>query len=287
MDLTLVYSKTQKGLAEVKARSGSLSLQARRVLIMVDGKRPVGEIEWVVRGGELESILESLAADGLIEATSMAEGVINAAEAAIAAASEVSEQWQATIPMVPRTADSIAPRPETLGGFRPGVVRKDPAPTTLSEALLAKRPATMSGVSPVRPTTIVTMRQAHETNGFAVSSAVSSAASFAASSIQAGNGSGHGAATAVATINQPAPAAAAPATTSIGKGAPTLDETKNAAVRELFQRLGPYGEAPAKNIKECTTVDGLREQIKAAGRRVASLRGDKAAQEYLAAVGLV
>jgi hypothetical protein len=271
MDLTLVYSKTQKGLAEVKARSGSLSLQARRVLIMVDGKRPVGEIEWVVRGGELENLLESLAADGLIEVTSTAENVINAAQAAIAAAAEVAEQWQATVPMTPRTADSIAGRPATLNGIRPGVIRKEPAPTTLSEAL-SKRPATMSGMSPVRPTTIVTARPS--TDG---------------SSSPSASASGGGTAVAVAPpVAAPVAAAASPAVASVSTNrVPSLDEAKNLAVRELFQRLGPYGEAPAKNIKECTTIDGLREQIKAAGRRVASLRGDKAAQEYLAAVGPV
>jgi hypothetical protein len=277
MDLTLVYSKTQKGLGEVKARSGSLSLQARRVLIMVDGKRPVGEIEWVVRGGELENILESLAADGLIEATSTADGVINAAQAAIAAAAEVAEQWQATVPMTPRTPDSIGPRPETLGGVRPGTIRKEPVPASLSEAL-RKRPATMTGVSPVRPTTIVTTRPA-TVGGVSGQPAPGARPANGASQAQGG-----GVAVAVAPVAAPAPApimvAAKPAT-------PSLDETKNLAVRELFQRLGPYGEAPAKNIKECTTIDGLREQIKAAGRRVASLRGDKAAQEYLAAVGQI
>ena len=39
MDGTLVYSKTPRGIAEISLRSAQLSMTARRVLIMIDGKR--------------------------------------------------------------------------------------------------------------------------------------------------------------------------------------------------------------------------------------------------------
>lgn len=276
MDLALVYSKTPKGLAEVKARSGSLSLQARRVLIMVDGRRPVGEIEWVVRGGELASILENLEAEGLIEVTSTAENVVSAAQAAIAAAAEVSEQWQATVPLHPRTPDAVPPRPATLGGVRPGTVRREAPPTTLSEAL-ARRPGTMTGVPVPAP-------NASSTTGGATVASPTPAAPATLQPVQQvlPVGTVGGAVTPERRAeSQPAPA---PVLAAASKPVMSLEETKNLAVRELFQRIGPYGEAPAKNIKECTTIDGLREQVRAASRRVASLRGDKAAQEYLNAL---
>jgi hypothetical protein len=65
----------------------------------------------------------------------------------------------------------------------------------------------------------------------------------------------------------------------------TLDEEKRHAVSELYSVLGPYGEQPAAKLQECTTLEALREQIKQAGKRVATFRGEKAAQDYLRAIG--
>jgi hypothetical protein len=45
MDESLVFAKTAKGVIEVARRSGGLSMTARRVLIMIDGKRTVGVLE--------------------------------------------------------------------------------------------------------------------------------------------------------------------------------------------------------------------------------------------------
>ena len=56
-------------------------------------------------------------------------------------------------------------------------------------------------------------------------------------------------------------------------------------VSTLYSILGPYGEQPAAKLMECATMDALREQVKAAGKRVVTFRGDKAGQEFLQAVG--
>src|SRR5439155_14834581 len=48
IDHSIVFAKTPKGVAEINARSGALTLQARRVLIMIDGHRPVSELMAVV-----------------------------------------------------------------------------------------------------------------------------------------------------------------------------------------------------------------------------------------------
>lgn len=77
----LVYAKTPKGVAEVAARSGGLSLAARRVLIMVDGKRTVAELTPLARPGEIEAILETLVAQGYVQpVNSAAERTSAAAE---------------------------------------------------------------------------------------------------------------------------------------------------------------------------------------------------------------
>src|SRR5262245_62447694 len=66
LDDRLVYAKTAKGAAEVSSRSGAVSLAARRVLIMIDGKRTVAELAPLARTGEIGGIIEQLEAQGLV-----------------------------------------------------------------------------------------------------------------------------------------------------------------------------------------------------------------------------
>lgn len=67
IDERLVYAKTAKGAAEVATRSGGLSLAARRVLIMIDGKRTVAELAPLARPGEIAVILEALETHGFVQ----------------------------------------------------------------------------------------------------------------------------------------------------------------------------------------------------------------------------
>lgn len=67
MNDNIVYAKTAKGTAEVANRAGGLSLAARRVLIMVDGKRTVGELAPLLRPGEIETVLTSLETQGYVQ----------------------------------------------------------------------------------------------------------------------------------------------------------------------------------------------------------------------------
>jgi hypothetical protein len=66
LDDRLVFAKTAKGVAEVSSRSGAVSLAARRVLIMIDGKRTVAELAPLARTGEISGIIEHLEAQGLV-----------------------------------------------------------------------------------------------------------------------------------------------------------------------------------------------------------------------------
>lgn len=67
MDESLVYVKTAKGTAEVAARSAGLSLSARRVLIMIDGRRTVGELAPLLRPGEIDVVMPQLEQQGLVQ----------------------------------------------------------------------------------------------------------------------------------------------------------------------------------------------------------------------------
>jgi hypothetical protein len=66
MDESLVFEKTPQGLAEVGTRSAGLSLQARRVLIMIDGSRTLGELAPLAPDGKLDEVIGLLRARGLI-----------------------------------------------------------------------------------------------------------------------------------------------------------------------------------------------------------------------------
>jgi len=68
LDERLVFAKTAKGSAEVTSRSGGLSLGARRVLIMIDGKRTVADLAPLARSGEIGTIIEQLEAQGYVRA---------------------------------------------------------------------------------------------------------------------------------------------------------------------------------------------------------------------------
>ena len=67
MDGTLVYSKTPRGIAEISLRSAQLSMTARRVLIMIDGKRTIDDLAVLGRQNDIENAVASLEDGGLIQ----------------------------------------------------------------------------------------------------------------------------------------------------------------------------------------------------------------------------
>jgi hypothetical protein len=69
LDDRLVYAKTPKGTAEINARSGDVSLAARRVLIMIDGRRTIADLAPFARPGEVVQVIQQLEAQGLVHQT--------------------------------------------------------------------------------------------------------------------------------------------------------------------------------------------------------------------------
>jgi hypothetical protein len=67
LDDDRVYAKTAKGVAEVGTRSGAVSLAARRVLIMIDGKRSIAELGPLTQATDVGAIVEQLEALGLVQ----------------------------------------------------------------------------------------------------------------------------------------------------------------------------------------------------------------------------
>jgi len=217
MSYSLIYTKTARGVEEVRARRAGLTAAARRVLILIDGKRSEHELRLVVREGELESALVTLRAQGLIEECALTDRPDRGSDV--------------DLPTVPLAQGGLA---LDLG------VPAEPAkaPPTLRLAIFeADRRAAAAPPPPA-------------------------------------------AATIVIRPTRSAPPAAREATDA------ALEDAKRAAVRALYDRLGPYGEEPAARINECRTPEALREQIRHACRRISTFRGESAARDYLAAIGL-
>ncbi len=66
IDPRLVYAKTEVGVKEITARNLGLSQSARRVLILLDGKRALSQLPGFVRPGDLVNIIDQLESAGLV-----------------------------------------------------------------------------------------------------------------------------------------------------------------------------------------------------------------------------
>jgi hypothetical protein len=65
-----IFCKTAKGQTEIKTRAQGLSMQHRRVLILVNGSNDVAELKRLSLYENAADILQSLMADGFIKAGS-------------------------------------------------------------------------------------------------------------------------------------------------------------------------------------------------------------------------
>jgi hypothetical protein len=73
LDPRRVYAKTAAGTAEVSRHSASLSVPARRLLLLLDGRRPLAALPSVVRIGELPRLIGDLLSAGLIAPIGLVE----------------------------------------------------------------------------------------------------------------------------------------------------------------------------------------------------------------------
>lgn len=70
----VVFAKTPKGQAEITSKTGGLTPRVRRVLIFVDGKRPVEELRGMLQSDDLQHTLGRLEEEGYIEVRGLADG---------------------------------------------------------------------------------------------------------------------------------------------------------------------------------------------------------------------
>ena len=67
MNAEVIYTKTEKGKGEVANRSDELSMEARRVLILVNGESPAEDIKRKALIEDIDSELENLETAGYIQ----------------------------------------------------------------------------------------------------------------------------------------------------------------------------------------------------------------------------
>ena len=65
-DPRLIYAKTELGTMAVRTRSQRISLAARRLLMLLDGERPLGQLPNVVRPDDGTTLLKELEAQGMV-----------------------------------------------------------------------------------------------------------------------------------------------------------------------------------------------------------------------------
>ncbi|MCU0805808.1 MAG: hypothetical protein MUF79_12090 [Burkholderiales bacterium] len=108
LDRAAVLAKTSKGLEEVKSRTHGVPQKLRTLLIMVDGTATVGDVLARFPGiAEIETNLETLVAQGFLEAKGGGAAATPAPAAASAAAPAATAVPAAAAPAValPATAD--------------------------------------------------------------------------------------------------------------------------------------------------------------------------------------
>jgi hypothetical protein len=72
-DPRLVYNKTAAGLAELSERQLGLSPAARRILILTDGVKSIGELPKFIRPGDLAKVVNELEQRGLLALIGIAD----------------------------------------------------------------------------------------------------------------------------------------------------------------------------------------------------------------------
>jgi hypothetical protein len=80
LDPRLVYGKTAAGMSEVQHRAEALSAPARRLLVLIDGRRPLAALPAAVRPGELPRLIDELLGKRLIALSGIVEELPPASE---------------------------------------------------------------------------------------------------------------------------------------------------------------------------------------------------------------
>lgn len=117
--MKIIYAKTAKGQQEIEHRGSSLTPRVRRLLILLDGKRPAREVASLVADSQFEETLGFLVSEGYAEPVTTRRKSDLPEPAAPAAPVEAQAAEPAVSPVVPE-APAAAESP-------PAPVAEEPA----------------------------------------------------------------------------------------------------------------------------------------------------------------
>ena len=115
--LDAIYAKTPLGQQEIQQRSLKLPLLTRRVLLLVDGRRPVRELATLAGNADASTLLMELEALGCIELTAVASPAPAPAPAALDAAAEVVAGTATALAGLPPPASRSAEQVDMARNF--------------------------------------------------------------------------------------------------------------------------------------------------------------------------
>jgi pyruvate/2-oxoglutarate dehydrogenase complex dihydrolipoamide acyltransferase (E2) component len=117
MDRHVLLVKTAKGLEEIKSRAHGLPQKQRAILIMVDGVATVGDLLAKFGGiPEIAAALETLAAQGFVEAKGTSGGVAAAAAAPATAATTSQTRSEGVNTLIRFLRDNLGPDADMVTG---------------------------------------------------------------------------------------------------------------------------------------------------------------------------
>lgn len=134
MSITMnaVFIKTLKGREEIESKAGGLSLITRRVLIFLDGKRTLREVQALPKIDDVEQIVQGLEKAGYIQLVSAESG---------ARTEGAKPSSPLTNPLLSdRTDNNAIPAfipPARNGNFRPLPERRDAAQLKMAKNFMA------------------------------------------------------------------------------------------------------------------------------------------------------
>lgn len=129
MTMNAVFIKTPKGRDEIDSKANGLSLLMRRVLIFLDGKRTIREIQALPKIEDVEQIITNLEKGGYIQLLDQGSNTGTPASSTPSHTNQLLNNQDKAVP-------AFIP-PAVNGNFRPLPARTDPTQLKMAKNFMA------------------------------------------------------------------------------------------------------------------------------------------------------
>lgn len=244
----VLYAKTPQGSDEVATRRHGLGMRLRQLLILIDGRRSVGDLAKLVPDRDLADHLAQLDSQGFVARIGPAGAAGAAGAGGLGGATAAATQPLARTASATEASGAGPPGPGLVAGAR--IDSAGGAPAT----------ATASPVSPTSPTSPTSATLATATPSVAAATDMPTPAHATAPAF-----------------------APAPVDTPVQRR--DLETLRRAVVRHLVDAAGPFADDMAVRIERCRSVDELRQLLPSVAGMVEAVRGRAAMTTFLQKIG--